>query len=50
VAALVGPVQNIFSSLYTVSRHFSTSSSKLVRQLCRVACLLICGGGPIYKN
>jgi hypothetical protein len=52
LAALVGPVQNICSSPYTVSRHFSTSPSKLVRQLCRVACLLICvsGGGPIYKN
>ncbi len=38
LAALVGPVQNIFSSLYTISIHLSPLPSKLGRQPC---CLLV---------
>ncbi len=41
-AALVSPVQNIFSSPCTTSIHLSPSPSKLDRQSCCVACLLIC--------
>jgi hypothetical protein len=37
LAALVGPVQNIFSSPCTISIHLSPSSNKLGRQSCRVA-------------
>ncbi len=40
LAALVGPVQNIFSSPYTISIPLSPSPSKLGRLSCRVACLL----------
>ncbi len=42
LAAVVGPVQNIFFSLYTISINLSPLPSKLGRQSCRVACLLIC--------
>jgi hypothetical protein len=42
LSALVGPVQNIFLSPYTIS---SLSSSKLGRQPCWVACLLVCVSG-----
>ncbi len=42
LAALVGPVQNIFSSPYTISMPLSPSPSKLGRQPCWVACLLVC--------
>jgi hypothetical protein len=41
LAALVGPVKNIFSSPYTSSILLSSSSSKLGRQPCWVACLLV---------
>ncbi len=39
--ALVGPVQNMFFSPYTVSIPLSTSPSKLGRQPRWVACLLV---------
>ncbi len=39
LAALVGPVQNIFSSPYTISMPLSLLPNKLGRQTCRVACL-----------
>jgi len=42
LAALVGTVQNIFTSLYTISIPLSSSPSKLDRQPCWVACLLVC--------
>jgi len=42
LAALAGPVQNIFSSLHTVSIHLSLLPSELGSQSCRVACLLMC--------
>ncbi len=42
LAALVGPVQNIFSPPYTILFPLSPSPSKLGRQSCWVACLLIC--------
>ncbi len=41
LSALVGPVQNIFSSQYTNSLYFSPAPSQLGRQSCRVARLLI---------
>jgi hypothetical protein len=41
LAALVGPEQNIVVSPYTISIHLTPSASKLRRQSCRVACLLI---------
>jgi hypothetical protein len=41
LAVLVGPVQNLFFSLYTISIHLSPSPSKLGRQSCRVACLFL---------
>jgi hypothetical protein len=41
-AALVGPVQNIFPSPYTISFPLPPSPSKLGRQPCWVAFLLIC--------
>ncbi len=45
LAALIGPVQNIFSSPYTISMPLSLSPSKLGRQLCWVACLLVSVSG-----
>ncbi len=39
---LVGPVQNIFSSPYTISMPLTPSPSELGRQPCLVAFLLIC--------
>ncbi len=39
LAALVGPVQNIFTSSYIISLHLSPSLCKLGRQSCHVACL-----------
>ncbi len=43
LAALVGPVQNIcISPPYTISSPLSLSPSKLGRQPCWVACLLVC--------
>jgi hypothetical protein len=41
LAALVGPVQNIFSSPYTILIPLSPSPSKLGSQPCWVACLLV---------
>jgi hypothetical protein len=41
LAALVGPVKNFFSLPYTISIALSPSHSKLGRQLCWVACLLV---------
>jgi hypothetical protein len=41
-AALVGPVQNIFSSTDTISIPLSPSPSKLGRQPCWVAWLSVC--------
>ncbi len=41
-AVLVGPVQNIFSSPYTFSIPLSPLPSKLGRQPCWVAYLLLC--------
>jgi hypothetical protein len=41
LAALVDPVQIFCSSLHTFSLHLSLSPSKLGRQSCHVACLLI---------
>ncbi len=38
MAALFGPVQNIFSSPYTISILLSPSPRKLIRQSCWVAC------------
>jgi hypothetical protein len=46
LAALVGPVQNIVSSPYTILIPLSPLPSKLDRQPCRVACLLVCVSGP----
>ncbi len=43
--SLVGLVQNIFSSPYTFSISLSPSPSKLGRQPCWVACLLVCVSG-----
>jgi len=48
LAALVGPVQNIFSSPNTISLHLCPTPSKLGRQSCRVACLLV-SLGPIDR-
>jgi hypothetical protein len=49
LAALVCPLHNIFlfphQSPYTISVHFSPSSSKLGRKSCWVACLLVCVSG-----
>jgi hypothetical protein len=45
LAAEVDPVQNIFSSSYTISMPLSPSPSKLGRQPCWVACLLVCVSG-----
>ncbi len=42
LAALVGLVQNIFSSSYTISIPVSPSPRKLGKQPCWVACLLVC--------
>jgi hypothetical protein len=42
LAALVGPVQNIFSSPYTISIPLSPSPCKLGRKPCWEACLLVC--------
>ncbi len=39
LAALVGPVQNIFTSSYTISIHLSPSLSTPGKQSCHVACL-----------
>ncbi len=52
LAALVGPVQYIFSSLYTISILFSQSPSKLARQPCWVTRLLVCdsGGNRLQKG
>ncbi len=44
-SALVGPEQIIFVSPYTISIHLTPSPSKLGRQSCRVAGLLICVSG-----
>ncbi len=41
LAALVGPVQNIFPSPYIISIPLSPSPSKLGRQPCWVACLIV---------
>ncbi len=48
LAALVDPVQYIFSSPYTISIPLSQSPSKLDRQPSWVACLLVCVTGSIY--
>jgi hypothetical protein len=45
LAALDGPVQNVFSSPGTVLFHLFPSPRKLGRQSCRFTCLLICGSG-----
>ncbi len=45
LASLVGLVQTIFSSPYTISISWSLSPSKLGRQLCWVACLLVSVSG-----
>ncbi len=42
LAGLVGPVQNTFSSPFTFLISLSPSPSKLGRQPCWVACLLVC--------
>ncbi len=39
LAALVSPVQTIFSSRYTISIYMSPSPCNLGRQSCKVACL-----------
>ncbi len=44
LAVLVGPVQNIFLP-HTISLHLFSTSSKLGRLSCRVACLLVCVSG-----
>ncbi len=49
LAALAGPVQNIFSSPYTISMPMSPSPSKLGRQPCWVASLLVCVSGLYLK-
>jgi hypothetical protein len=50
LATLVGPVQNIFSSRYTISIPLSPSPSKQGRQPCWVACLLVCASGKKITN
>jgi hypothetical protein len=45
LAAEVDPVQNIFSSSYTISIPLASSPSKLGRQPFWVACLLVCVSG-----
>jgi hypothetical protein len=45
LADLVGAVQNIFSAQEIISLYLSSLPSKLGRQSCRVACLLICVSG-----
>ncbi len=45
LASLVGPVQIFVSSPYTVSIPLPSSPSKLGRQPCWVACLLVCVSG-----
>ncbi len=45
LAALVGPEQNIFSSLFSISIPLSTFPSKLGRQSCCDTCLLVCVSG-----
>jgi hypothetical protein len=52
LAALVSHVENIFSSPETISLHLSPSHSKMGRQSCRVACLLISvsGSTPGYLS
>ncbi len=47
LAALVGPVKNIFSSPYTVSIPLSPSPIKLGRQPCWVTGLLVCVSGCV---
>jgi hypothetical protein len=42
LADLVSPVQNTFSSPYTISVHLSPSPSQLGRQSCLVASLFVC--------
>ncbi len=44
---LVSPIQNMFSSLYTISVPLSPSPSKLGRRPCLVARLLVCVSGYI---
>jgi hypothetical protein len=50
LAALVSPVQNIFSSPYDVSIPLFLSPSKLGGQSCCVACLLVCISGWYCSN
>ncbi len=50
LASLAGPVQDIFSSLYTISIPLSPSLSKLGRQPCWVSCLLVCVSGLDQLN
>jgi hypothetical protein len=42
LAALVGSVKNIFSSLYTISNAFVLITQQAGQQPCWVACLLVC--------
>ncbi len=44
------PSTNLFSSPYTISLHLSPSPSKLGRQSCHVACLLICVSDYCHHN
>ncbi len=50
LAALISPVQNIFSSPCTISLYVSPSPSNLGRQSGRVAYLLICVSGFIIRG
>jgi hypothetical protein len=52
LAALVGPILNIFPSPYTISILLSPPPSKLDRQPCWVACLSVCVSGDeaAYPN
>ena len=45
LAALVGLVQNIFFSPYTISFPLSPLPNKLGKLPCRVACLFVCVSG-----
>jgi hypothetical protein len=47
LAALVGPVQIFFPSPYIISIHLTPSPSKLSRQSCGVACLLMYVSGLV---
>jgi hypothetical protein len=47
LVALVSPVQNIFSSQYTILIYVSPSPSNLGMQSCRGACLLMCVSGAV---